>query len=679
MCRLCRSDCGCERQPAEAIAGIPMKTSAISCGGDKAKAGQMVTITVGTAGHIDHGKTALVKMLTGCDCDTLPEEKARGMTIDLGFAACTLPNDRRVGIVDVPGHERFVHNMVAGAAGIDVAMLVIAADDGIMPQTLEHFHILRLLGISSGLVALTKVDLVPPERVEDMIGQIRSLVAGSFLEGMPILPVSSKTGQGFDAFYDAFVAIVDRTARRDSSGAFRMHIESSHVMQGLGTIVSGIPRCGTVRIGDTLELLPDGGEKKVRGLQVYGVDAAEAKAGECVALRLSDLAHGDARRGMVLATPGYFTPSKLINAKLTLMSNLDRPLKPRSGVRFHIGTAEATGYLVLPDTAAPAPGSETYVQFQLNDAVVAAPGDFYVARSLSPIRIIGGGSVVSQETVKMRRTRGDFVQSVEEKEKAFSDPASALVFALKKAGPAPQQAADLAKAAFLNADAAREHLRGLVANGQAVLLPGERYVHSESLSGVCSEIMAALGRMHDATPLSLGFARKDLLRDSKADRLVVDKAMEVLQGAGRVAANAVGFQIPSRAPKLLPGQAVLAAKVSELYRKTGFASPRSDELPEKAGAPPSVLKPVFDFLVQTGELVVLSDKVVLHRECVAESRRKLVEYLQLHGAIESGAFKDVLGTTRKYSIPILEYWDAKGLTRRAGNTRHLKEEVRAAQ
>ena len=650
-----------------------MKTSAARCGQAQAKPGQTITLTVGTAGHIDHGKTALVKLLTGCDCDTLPEEKARGMTIDLGFATCTLPNNRRVGIVDVPGHERFIHNMVAGAAGIDVVMLVIAADDGIMPQTLEHFHIVRLLGITSGMVALTKVDLVAPERVDELIRQIREFVAGSFLESAPIIPVSSKTGQGFDAFYDAFVATVDKTAQRDSGGAFRMHVESTFVMQGLGTIVSGIPRCGTVRVGDTLDLLPGGGEKKVRGLQVYGEDAAEGKAGECVALRLSDLAHGDAKRGMVLATPGYFTTTKLVNARLHLMSNLERPLKPRSGIRFHIGTAEATGYLVLPELTPPAPGSEVYVQFQLNEPVVAAPGDFYVARTLSPVRIIGGGNVISQETVKMRRSRGNFVEAVEEHEKAYSSPASTLTYALKKAGASPQHVADLAKNTFLNTEAARQHVRALVEQGTAVMLPGERYVHADTLTAACEEILSVLGRMHDTAPLSMGFAKKDMFRDLKSERLLTDKAMEQLLASGKITSNASGFQIPERTPKLSPQQSGVAAKLGELYRKTGFASPRRDELPALLGVPAGVLDPVFDFLTQTGEIVVLSDKVVLHKDHVAESRRKLVEYLAEHGSMESGVFKDVLGTTRKYSIPILEYWDAQGLTKRIGNNRHLKE------
>ncbi|MEI6810360.1 MAG: SelB C-terminal domain-containing protein, partial [bacterium] len=368
-----------------------------------------------------------------------------------------------------------------------------------------------------------------------------------------------------------------------------------------------------------------------------------------------------------------FTPARLINAKLLLMSNLERPLKPRSGIRFHIGTAEATGYLVLPDLKPPVPGSEVYVQFQLNEPVVAAPGDFFVVRTLSPIRIIGGGSVISQETTKMRRTRGDFVKTAGEHEKAYGDPVSALTYALNSAGAVPQQYSDLAKAAFLNVDSTREHVHNLVAQGIAVALTGERFIHASTLARVSDDIVAALGRLHDASPLSIGFAKKDLLREIKADRLVVDKAVDTLMESGKVASNPSGFLIPSRAPRLSPGQAALAAKVCELYRLTAFASPRSDELSQKVGAPPSVLKPVFDFLLQAGELVVLSDKVVLHKDCVAESRRKLVEYLTENGSIESGVFKDVLGTTRKYSIPILEYWDARGLTRRVGNCRELRE------
>jgi selenocysteine-specific elongation factor len=632
-----------------------------------------VTLTVGTAGHIDHGKTSLVKCLTGCDTDTLPEEKARGMTIDLGFATCLLPGDRRVGIVDVPGHERFIHNMVAGATGIDVVLLVVAADDGVMPQTVEHFHIVRLLGIKSGMVAVTKIDMIAPERVADVVAQVRDLVAGSFLEGCPIVPVSSKTGEGFDAFYAAFTAIVDQTAQRDASGAFRMHVERAFVLQGLGSIASGIPGSGTVRVGDSVELLPAGGVKKVRGVQVYGADAPEGRAGECVALRLGDVSHGEIVRGMVLATPGYCAPTRLVSARFHAVPSLTRPLKPRTAVRFHIGTTDVTGYLVLPELAPLAPGADAYVQFQLNDPVVAAPGDFFVARLLSPVMTIGGGTVVAPETMKLRRSRGDWAETVRERDQAFHDPAAALGYVLKQAGAGALPLAELARQAFLSVEAARTHVAELVRAGGAVDLGGDRYVDAAAMPGVCAQVMAVIGRMHDAAPLSLGFARKDVLRELSGDRNVVEKAISQLLEAGTLRQLETGYQDPARAPRLSPAQAALAAKLVETYRRTGFASPRRDELPALVGAPAAALDPVFDHLVQVGELVVLSDKVVLDKGHVAESRRRLADYLAAHGTLESGAFKDVIGSTRKYSIPILEYWDAKGLTRRVGNNRVLKE------
>ena len=650
-----------------------MATGDVSWAPKTGTAKETVTLTVGTAGHIDHGKTSLVKCLTGCDTDTLPEEKARGMTIDLGFATCILPDNRRIGIVDVPGHERFIHNMVAGATGIDVVLLVVAADDGVMPQTVEHFHIVRLLGVSAGMVALTKIDMVEAGRVAEVAGQIRTLVAGSFLEGAPILPVSSKTGQGFDAFYEAFCALVDKTAQRDASGPFRMHVERSFVLKGLGAIVSGIPCSGSIRVGDSLDLLPAGETKRVKGIQVFGQNSDKGCAGECLALRLSDVSIDDVRRGMVLASPGYFTPSKLVNAKFHLVPSLERPLKPRTAIRFHIGTAEVTGHLVLPELAPLAPGQEAYVQFQLNDPVVAAPGDFFVARLLSPLKTIGGGNVISGETVKLRRRKGDWVEKIKEREESFNDPSTTLVYALKKAGNDPLTLADLARLAVLNEETARSHLSELVRAGAVVEFAGNRYAHPDVLAAARGEMLARLNRMHDAAPLSVGFPKKDAIRELTSNHLVVEKALAQLLEEGTLAANTAGYQIPGRAPKLSPGQSLLANRIAALYKTTGFASPRRDELPALLGAPEPVIAPVFQFLVQTGEVAPIDGKVILHRECLDESRRRLSEHLAKHGTIDAGAFKDVLGTTRKYAIPLLEYWDAKGLTRREGNNRVLRE------
>lgn len=634
--------------------------------------GATISLTVGTAGHIDHGKTSLVKYLTGCDCDTLPEEKARGMTIDLGFATCILPNHRRVGIVDVPGHERFIHNMVAGATAIDVVMLVVAADDGIMPQTLEHFHIVRLLGIRSGLVAVTKIDMVSRERVEEVVAGVRNLVQGSFLENAPILPVSSKTGEGFDGFYDAFVAIVDRTALKNATGAFRMHLERSFVLQGIGTVISGIPRSGAVKVGDEIELLPSGDRKRVRGVQVYGQDAEVGKAGECVALKLGDLAREETRRGVVLATPGYFSPARFVNVRLFLVPTLDRPLKARCAVRFHVGTTDAIGYLVIPADAKAVAGAELYAQVQLNEPIVTAPGDFFVVRLLSPVKTIGGGTVVSMEGSKMRRSREGWTESVKEYEEAYKDPKAALALVLEGVGGTPTLRLELARKAFVNEESAGSELAALVQEGTAVDLGGDRYVHRKFVTAAGEEVLAVLNRMHDAKPLSLGFAKKDVFRELKSEHAVVERAMKEFLETKAIRLTEAGLQIPVRAPSLTPKQAMIAEKLLEIYQRAGFAAPRQDELPPLLGMPESLIKPVFDLLVQRGQLVVLSDKVVLHKLAVAVSKQKLVEYLTKNGSMESGVFKDVLGTTRKYSIPLLEYWDANGLTRRTGNVRTLR-------
>lgn len=634
---------------------------------------QTVNLTVGTAGHIDHGKTELIKFLTGCDTDRLPEEKARGMTIDLGFATCVLPDHQRVGIVDVPGHEKFIHNMVAGATGIDVVLLVVAADDGVMPQTIEHFHIVRLLGVSSGMIAITKTDLVDAERVDEVKDEISLLTEGSFLESCPVVPVSSKTGQGFEEFYSAFVATVNQTAERDASGPFRLHIERSFVLQGLGTIVSGVPRSGTVRLGDTLDLLPAGVKKKVRGIQVYGRDAEEARAGECVALNIADLTIEEAARGAVLASPGYFIPTPFVNARLCPVPGLSKPIRPRTAVRFHVGTSDVPGHLMLPDLSPLTSSEETYVQFQLKNPVVAAPGDFFVVRLLSPVITIGGGHVITPDHAKMRRSKGDWAHKVKESEEAFKDPCSAIVYVLENAGPEPVPLSDIAQRSFVNEDSTKQHLATLMSQGIAVALAGMHYAHSKHVLEASDEIMSALQCLHDKQPLCMGFPKKTLFPELKQNRLMVEKALGDLVDSGRIKLNRVGFQIPELAPQLSDVQLSVAEKIRKAFKDTGFSSPRRDQLPEIVGAPGSVVNPIIDFLVQAGDIVIISDKIILHGDFVDLSKDKLVGHLEEHGSLESGTFKDILGTTRKYSIPILEYWDEQGLTKRAGNKRLLRE------
>jgi len=631
-----------------------------------------ISLTVGTAGHIDHGKTELVKYLTGCNCDRLPEEKARGMTIDLGFATCELPDHRQVGVVDVPGHERFIHNMVAGASGMDVVILVIAADDGVMPQTIEHFHIVRMLGVQSGMVVVTKTDLVDESRVAEVKQQARELVAGSMLDGCPVVGFSSRTGAGFDDFHTAFMQTVDRTAERNSDGAFRMHVERSFVLKGLGTIISGIPRSGRVRLGDTLELLPAGEEKRVRGIQVYGRDSSQGLAGECVALRMGDTSKESVTRGMVLAEKDFFSPSLLINVRLQVLPGLTKALRPRTAIRFHTGTSDVPGHLVLPTLEPLPPGGESYVQLQLKRPVVAAPGDFFVVRTLSPTTTVGGGYVVSSVSVKLRRSREDWAQECREREEAFREPETRLEYVLRQSCPEIMTLRKLAHLCFLNEDAVRKHSGPLLEAGKAVELSGGRFVYAAALEDAKQELTTVLNSFHDEHRVSLGFQKKDVFRKIETDRLLVDRALEELMSAGIVAMGDAGLYLAARAASLSPGQQRVADKIEKLYLDTAFASPREDELPLKIGAPGAVLTPILKNLLQRGILVRIDDKVILHKDHLDESRELLVKYIESNGSIESGAFRDLIGATRKYSIPILEYWDAQKLTKRVGNERVLR-------
>jgi selenocysteine-specific elongation factor len=639
------------------------------------QATRTITLTVGTAGHIDHGKTELVKYLTGCNTDRLPEEKARGMTIDLGFATCELPDHRRVGIVDVPGHERFIHNMVAGAAGIDVVLLVVAADDGVMPQTREHFHIVRLLGVKSGIVVITKTDLVGEDRVQDVEAQVRELTTDSFLDGCPVVGFSSKTGEGFDRFYSAFVSTVDQMAERNATGPFRMHIERAFTLKGLGTIISGIPQSGRVVLGDTLSLLPSGSTKRVRGIQVYGQDAERGQNGECVALKLSDISPGDISRGMVLAEPDYFEPTRFINGKFHLLPELTKPIKPRTAVKVHIGTAQVSGHLVLPDLDPMTPGTSNYVQLQLKSPVVAAPGDLFVVRQLSPVRTIGGGHVVCSDHMRMRRSRGDWAAICAEREIAFREPLSALRYVIDNYGDQPLNIERLAHMAFLNEEATRQHLATLVTEGVAVGLSGDRFVLKEVVEAAREQITGALTELHDGQPLSLGFPKRDLFRllGSSANRTVVDNALEGLFQDKTISENESGIQLARRAPQLSPRQAALAERILDLYHKSAFRAPRKDELPLMLGTPAPIINPVFGHLTQTGQLIRIADKIVLHADHLSASREAIINYLKTHKNLNAGACKDLLDTTRKFVIPVLEYWDKQGLTRRVGDARVLRE------
>ena len=361
-------------------------------------------VVIGTAGHIDHGKSTLVEKLTGIHPDRLPEEKARGLTIDLGFAPLTLKSGQRIGVIDVPGHEKLVKNMVAGATGIDLVLLVVAADDGVMPQTREHVSIMDLLGLTEGIVVLSKIDMVDSDLRELVKDDIQETLRGTFLENAPVVELSSVTGEGLDKLLDVIHARIAILKPKETSGIFRMPIQRVFSSKGFGTVVTGVPLRGTTVLGDTLEVVPLGKKGRVRGIHAYREATDMARAGHSSAINLTDVDYREVHRGMVLTQPGYFQGSTMFEASLKYLASNTRPLPHQTSIRLHLGTVEGLGKVYLLEKKTVEPGEEAYVQFRLDEPIVAAPGDRFVLRLHSPLETIGGGEILDQSRWRLKTT-----------------------------------------------------------------------------------------------------------------------------------------------------------------------------------------------------------------------------------------------------------------------------------
>ena len=457
-------------------------------------------ITLGTAGHIDHGKTALIKCLTGCDTDHLKAEKERGMSIDLGFAPCTV-SGLEVGIVDVPGHENFIKTMVAGASGIDGAIFVIAADDGVMPQTREHLDILTLLGVKYGIVALTKVDCVEPERVQNVTAEVKDFLVGTFLEDAPILPVSGVTGQGFDVFYEALQELVGTIEPKRTDGVFRLPVERTFSVKGYGTVVTGIPVAGSAKIGEAMTLFPQGTKGRIKAIQVYKRDSEIAMVGQCAALNVPQWDYKTIKRGNVITLGEYFQPQQWYLCKLRVLARVKSPLKNGTKIKFHTGTSEiiATVYL-LADSSIP-PDSECLVQVRLDVPVVAAPRDRFILRTLSPVQTIGGGMIVEALSKKLKRKHPQTVQDVKDRAQAVLTDKDFVEYSVRS----PQDCIKTAEAFAVNETELSirtkilpERLKAIIAElvqqDKVLYLDSKLYIHTDTADNVQKQLLRAAGK-----------------------------------------------------------------------------------------------------------------------------------------------------------------------------------------
>ncbi len=635
----------------------------------------ILRLTLGTAGHIDHGKTSLVRALVGTEGDTdrLKEERARGLTIDIGYAEWRLPDGVEVGIVDVPGHEKFVRNMVAGATGMDCVLLVVAADDGAMPQTREHLQIMSLLGMKVGAVAVTKIDLVDADMRELVVEDVRGLLAGTFLEGAPLFPVSSTTGEGIPELRAGLEGILRAIPPRDASGPFRMPVQRVFTVKGHGTVATGVPVSGRVRREDRLELLPEGRPCRVRGVQVYHHDAEEAGAGHRTALNLADIDYREARRGDVLAEAGIFKAVRMLDVRFRCTFEERRPVPHRFPVMLLLGTAEAPGRLLLLEGDEAAPGEEVYAQLLLDEPVVAAPGDRFILRVPSPAATVGGGVVLGEAERRRHRRKPATLDALRELEAGLADPVAGLRAALRAAGTGGGDAASLAARVKRRPADVKGLLESLVAAGGAVALPGGLHLLAEAWAGVRSSVAAALAAFHDAQPLRDSMRAAELRAAVAAPEAVVDGAVRELAAAGAVEALPGGrVRLAGRGPRLTDGDRDALDRLEATLRTGGFATPREDEIGALLSLPAARAAALVGLLMERGTVLRLKDGVLLHAESVEDAKGKIAARIRETGAIAPADLKELLGATRKFGIPFLEHLDSTGFTVRVGDRRVLR-------
>ena len=608
---------------------------------------------MGTAGHIDHGKTALVQALTGVNTDRLKEEKERGISIDLGFARLDPAPDLRLSIIDVPGHERFIRNMLAGAAGIDIVLFVVAADESIRPQTREHFDICRLLGISRGVVALTKADLVERDLLDLARREVEEFVRGSFLESAPLIAVSARTGAGIEELQSALAAAAASVRPKDSSRWFRLPIDRAFTMKGFGTVVTGTLVAGAVGIDDEVELHPEGRHLRLRGLQVHNEPAQTATAGQRTALNLTGIGAAELRRGMVLAAPGRFRATVQVDCSLALLPDAP-PLKHRAPVHFHSGTAELVGEArILSGRAVIEPGSTDYVRILLREPLLTLPGDRFIIRRFSPVTTIGGGVVL--DIAPPRRAPVDRLETLRRGAAAEriallvqeSDGGMGLAALVARTGLRENEIQEAARVAGL------------------VVLPGW-FADPAWFAAKIAAVQAELAEFHRRNPLLPGMPREDLRR-----RVVPDAPTAVfdalLAGAPEFVASGDMVRLSSHRAALRDADKEATLRIEAAFETAGFAVPSVEEVIANAGIDPARGRTLLHLLFREKKLIRVGDDLVFHAAAIARLRELLARRKGARFAVAD--FKTWTGISRKYAIPLLEFLDRERVTRRDGDMR----------
>ncbi|MBE0466450.1 MAG: selenocysteine-specific translation elongation factor [Candidatus Desulforudis sp.] len=629
-------------------------------------------LVIGTAGHVDHGKTALIKALTGIDTDRLREEKERGISIELGFAYLDLPDGRRAGIIDVPGHEKFVKNMLAGIGGIDLVLLVIAADEGVMPQTREHFDILQLLGIERGIVVLNKIDLVDADWLDLVEDDVYEFLSGTVLEGAPVVKVSAVTGAGTAELLAEIAARTAEIPDRQGRGAVRLPIDRVFSVVGFGTVVTGTLASGILKTGDAVEIMPKKLPARVRSLQTHKQKVPQAGSGQRVAVNLAGLDAHAVDRGDVLTAVGAFRPTRRLDARLYLLEGARKDLKNRARIRLHLGAAEIMSRVLLLDRDELAPGEECYVQLLLEAESIADRGDRFVIRSYSPMRTIGGGWVIDPTPPRHKRFQAETLKRLTTMEKGTPGEVVELVL---RAAVEPLTAGDLVTGTGLDAATVTAACAELAAAGVLRQLRGGEYlVHADNYTKWKASIQKSLADYHRRYPLREGFPKEEL-RSRVFPGFSTGKfhdLLQVLSVEGWLTLNPQSLALTEFSTADPPEKMQRRLeKLERIYREAHMQPPTVAQALEQAGLGEAEGQECLHCLLRRGTLVRVDEEFCFQAATVEEARRRIREFLVERGELSIGEVRDLLKSSRKYALPLLEYFDRIRFTKRVGDMRVL--------
>lgn len=633
----------------------------------------MKQVILGTAGHIDHGKTSLIKALSGIDTDRLKEEKERGITIELGFAHLELPGGQLLGIVDVPGHEKFVKNMVAGATGIDLVALIIAADEGVMPQTREHLEICQLLNIEHGLVVLTKIDMVDPDWLELVKEDVTEYLSNTFLAGAPMVEVSSVTGKGIDELVKVLDSLVKDVPERDVGYFFRLPVDRVFIMRGFGTVITGTTVSGKINTGDEITIYPQGLSTRIRGIQVHNREVEQVRAGLRTAINLQGVEKAQIQRGNVLAAKDTLRSTYMVDVSVELLRSAPRKLKNRAKVRFHTGTSEIIATVVLLDRDELNPGDSCFAQIRLDQPTAVLPHDRFVLRSYSPVRAIGGGEIITALPKKRKRfsketltelkllSTGDLNQVTEQ-----------LIRVGRFQGLEQRDLPFLTNASKKKLD---EIVKGLLAQKVVMQFDKEKgtLLHKDFLIKAREEIMTILTSYHRDFPLKAGLSKEELRSRSSgsSNQKLFNYIVGQLINEGALVQEKEALRLKEHKVTLAQDQEEVRHQIEKIYEKGRLQPPYFRQIKDRFSG--NTAKDVLEVMVKDGILVKVKEDLYFHKKAIEDLKKELVAFLKKNGEINTPQFKDMTGASRKYTIPLIEHFDKSQLTVRVGDNRVLRK------